>query len=226
MQKNSQILNTWNLNAKAWINTIAQNGIETRRLVTNKAIEEAVITLHPERLLDLGCGEGWLIRELKKQLPETHYTGIDAVPELIDAAGKLFSGATFLTHSYESIIDGEFRPADSFDVIAINFALFGNEIVQDLLMAIRPFISAGGHLVIQTLHPHTANAGAPYKDGWREGSWQGFSEDFKSPAPWYFRTFESWINLFSISGYSIKKIQEPVHPVSLQPVSMIFTLSI
>ncbi len=221
-----QILHTWNLNAKAWINTIANNGIETRRLVTNKAIEEAIISLEPKSVLDLGCGEGWLIRALHEKLPNTDFTGIDAVPALTEAAERYLHTATFLTHSYESIIKGEYSPSDTFDVIAINFALFGNDIVQDLLKVIRPFISSGGHLVIQTLHPYTANSGESYTDGWRQGSWSGFSDDFRSPAPWYFRTFESWISLFTSSGYIIKKIQEPIHPNSHQPVSVIFTLSV
>jgi 2-polyprenyl-3-methyl-5-hydroxy-6-metoxy-1,4-benzoquinol methylase len=226
MHEDFQILNTWNLNARAWINTIANNRIETRRLVTNRAIEETIVSLHPKKMLDLGCGEGWLIRALQEKLPDTDFYGIDAIAELIDAAKKLHPGASFLTHSYESIIDGGFKPAHTFDVIAINFALFGKDIVGDLMKTIRLFISSGGHLVIQTLHPHTSNAVEPYTDGWRQGNWNGFSDDFKSPAPWYFRTFESWINLFTESGYSIKKIQEPIHPVSLQPASVIFTLSV
>jgi len=226
MQENFQILNTWNLNARAWINTIARNGIETRRLVTNKAIEETIISLHPKKLLDLGCGEGWLIRALQEKLPDTDFTGIDAVAELIDEAKKLHPGASFLTYSYESLIEGGLKPSHTFDVIAVNFALFGNEIVHDLLRTIRLFISSGGHLVIQTLHPHSSNAGEPYADGWRQGNWNGFSDDFKSPAPWYFRTVESWINLFTNSGFAVKKIQEPIHPVSRQPVSVIFTLSV
>jgi 2-polyprenyl-3-methyl-5-hydroxy-6-metoxy-1,4-benzoquinol methylase len=226
MDEDIQILNTWNLNAKAWINAIANNAIETRRLVTNKTIEEAIITLQPKKLLDLGCGEGWLIRAVSEQLPNTVFTGIDAIPELTEKAGRSLQKATFLTHTYESIINGGYTPSDTFDVIVINFALFGNDIVLDLIKAIRKFISSGGHLVIQTLHPHTANSGEPYTDGWRQGSWAGFSDDFTSPAPWYFRTFESWVTLFIGCGYKLKKIQEPVHPHSHQPVSVIFTLSL
>jgi 2-polyprenyl-3-methyl-5-hydroxy-6-metoxy-1,4-benzoquinol methylase len=226
MKEEVQILNTWNLNAKAWINTIANNGIESRRVVTNKAIEEAIVSLNPEKILDLGCGEGWLIRALQKKLPKGDFTGLDAVPVLIYEAKTLSPNATFLVHSYQSIIQELYSPLTKFDAIAINFALFGEEIVSDLVKVIRPFISSGGHLVIQTLHPHTAHAESPYADGWRQGSWNGFSDDFTSPAPWFFRTLESWISLFTNNGYSIKKILEPVHPVSLQPVSVIFILSV
>jgi 2-polyprenyl-3-methyl-5-hydroxy-6-metoxy-1,4-benzoquinol methylase len=226
MKEEFQILNTWNLNAKAWINTIANNGIESRRLVTNKAIEDVIISLNPGNLLDLGCGEGWLIRSLQEKLPTAAFVGLDAIPALIDQAKILSPGATFLVHSYQSIIQEQYIPLNTVDLIVINFALFGEEIVLHLLKAIRSFISAGGHLVIQTLHPHVAHVEGAYSDGWKQGSWKGFSDDFTSPAPWYFRTLESWISLFVMCGYSLKKIVEPIHPVTLQPASIIFILSV
>jgi 2-polyprenyl-3-methyl-5-hydroxy-6-metoxy-1,4-benzoquinol methylase len=226
MKEDLQILNSWNLNARAWIKTIANNGIESRMLVTNKAIVDVIISLSPASILDLGCGEGWLIRALQAKLPNVDFTGLDAVPELIDAAKSISPGATFLVQSYQSIIQEKYCLPTTVDVIAINFALFGEEIVPDLLKAILPFISSGGHLVLQTLHPHMAHEDGPYADGWRQGKWTGFSADFTTPAPWFFRTFESWIALFISNGYSIKKILEPVNPVSLQPASVIFVLSV
>ncbi|MGL6269463.1 MAG: class I SAM-dependent methyltransferase [Chitinophagaceae bacterium] len=226
MQNEIQILNTWSLNAEAWINTITHSGIESRRLITDRAIVDAIIPLNPSNMLDLGCGEGWLIRRIQQQLPDTKFTGIDAIPTLINAAEKVTPNATFLTYTYESIIDGQYFPLENFDLIVINFALFGNEIVGELFKKIKPFISTGGHLVIQTLHPLIANDGEPYEDGWRQGSWKGFSTDFSSPAPWYFRTLESWTNLFRNSGLLLKKIQEPIHPHTLQPASVIFILSV
>nr|WP_182915717.1 hypothetical protein [Massilia cavernae] len=62
---------------------------------------------------------------------------------------------------------------------------------------------------------------APYRDGWREGSWAGFSSDFTDPPPWYFRTLESWIRLYSNHGFRLVEVREPVHPASGKPVSVI-----
>ncbi|RBJ73992.1 SAM-dependent methyltransferase, partial [Pseudomonas sp. MWU12-2534b] len=68
----STLLQSWNHNAKAWIEAIRTGAIESRLNVTNQAIVLAVLGRQPERVLDLGCGEGWLLRELEKR-------GIDAV---------------------------------------------------------------------------------------------------------------------------------------------------
>ena len=63
----------------------------------------------------------------------------------------------------------------------------------------------GGALIIQTLHPVVAVGDLPYVDGWRQGSWAGFSEDFSDPAPWYFRTTESWVRLLRKSGLRLDR---------------------
>ncbi|WP_259724454.1 hypothetical protein [Synechococcus sp. CS-1332] len=62
----------------------------------------------------------------------------------------------------------------------------------------------------------------PYEDGWREGSWSGFSPSFRTPAPWYFRTLESWSRLFRHHDLELKEMREPLDPLSGQPASVIF----
>ena len=80
---------------------------------------------------------------------------------------------------------------------------------------------AGGALIVQTLHPPTVDAAQPYRDGWREGSWCGIDVEFQAPAPWYFRTVESWVRLFVDSGLRIESLREPLHPRTAAPLSLI-----
>jgi hypothetical protein len=63
---------------------------------------------------------------------------------------------------------------------------------------------------------------SPYVDGWREGSWSGFSSDFTDPPPWYFRTLESWVRLFSQNGLHLLELREPIHPTTGKPASALF----
>ena len=58
-------------------------------------------------------------------------------------------------------------------------------------------------------------------DGWREGSWAGFSSEFKDAPPWYFRTAAGWVALFADHGLRIVEMREPVHPETGKPVSLI-----
>lgn len=221
MQTEQSILDSWQVNAAPWSKAIADKAIESRQLVTNAAIVKAITQLQPVSVLDLGCGEGWLSRALKNELPQAQIKGVDAIPALIDAAKNLSTAIDYAVASYQDIIAGALHDAQ-YDLIAINFALFGDELVRDLLQTLRKHITEGGHLVIQTLHPVVACGDLPYQSGWREGSWAGFSSDFKDAHPWYFRTLEDWLALFIHCGYRIQSMQEPLHPKTDKPASVIF----
>jgi 2-polyprenyl-3-methyl-5-hydroxy-6-metoxy-1,4-benzoquinol methylase len=81
----AQIIRSWNINAKPWARAIQAASILSRKLVTDRAIVDAVLSVSPGRVFDLGCGEGWLARALNAQGIEV--TGADAVPELVAAGG-------------------------------------------------------------------------------------------------------------------------------------------
>ncbi len=218
MNEETHILTSWHQNAEAWTHAVQQNQIESRRLVTNQAVVETVLTYIPQSVLDLGCGEGWLTRALAAHGIQA--LGVDAVPDLI-AQAQAAGGASHQVSSYQEIIAGSLRDKAPFDLIVCNFSLFGKSLVEQLLRYLPQLLSPAGHLIIQTLHPVVASLDQPYHDGWRSGSWQGFSADFVNPAPWYFRTLSSWINLLQNSGFMLADLREPLHPKTQQPVSLI-----
>ena len=212
-----KIVDSWLKNASPWTSAIRNNEIESRRLVTNDAIVDAVMSRSPGTVLDIGCGEGWLVRALSER--GVGVKGVDVVPDLIQQARRA-GGGEFRVASYESIAAGELDLKA--DVVVANFSLIGKESVENLLAAASSLLEPGGAIIIQTLHPRTASGESPYEDGWRKGSWSGFSEDFTDPAPWYFRTLESWKELLSSSGLCLAEMREPVHPSTKKPASVIF----
>jgi SAM-dependent methyltransferase len=71
-----KIVDSWEKNATQWTSAVRGGRIESRKLITDKAIVEAVLSHSPASVLDIGCGEGWLIRELSPQV--SHLVGVDA----------------------------------------------------------------------------------------------------------------------------------------------------
>ena len=213
----AKIIESWGKNASSWIIAVREGQIESRRQITDQAIVDTILSRSPRSVLDVGCGEGWLARELATR--NIHVVGVDVVPGLIEEAQRA-GGGDFRAMSYGEIAAGKLRV--SVDVIVCNFALLGKESVEGVFRAARSLLNSHGSFLVQTLHPAVACGDLPYTDGWRDGSWDGFSADFTDPAPWYFRTMESWIKLFVNNGFRLHEVREPLHPKIRKPASVIF----
>jgi 2-polyprenyl-3-methyl-5-hydroxy-6-metoxy-1,4-benzoquinol methylase len=213
----AQIVDAWRKNAESWTAAVRDRRIESRALITDRAIIDAVLSRAPRRVLDIGCGEGWLGRALAAH--GVRLLGIDVVPRLI-ALAQAAGGGDFRVASYEdaAAATAGFRA----DVAVCNFSLLGKESVEAIFAAAASLLAARGAFIIQTLHPIVACGERPYQDGWREGSWAGFGSDFTDPAPWYFRTLASWLELFRRHGLRLLELREPVDPRTHGPASVIF----
>ena len=111
----------------------------------------------------------------------------------------------------------------TFDLVVNNFALLGDTSVNAFLKALPKLLNPGGACVIQTLHPVAFFHEGEYATGWKPGTWAGLPGDFGDPAPWYFRTLASWLNLFTKTGLTLGEIREPSTGGQL-PQSVIFVV--
>lgn len=209
------LLQSWHHNARSWIEAIRNGTIESRLQVTDRAILLAVQGRQPERVLDLGCGEGWLLRALAERGIDA--VGVDGDATLVEAARTAGSSPVHLA-SYEELVDAKVDIGRDYDLICANFALLQQDIIP-LLAAMNALLAPGGALVIQTLHPWTAAAG-DYQDGWREETFDSFKGQWQ-PMPWYFRTLSSWIRALDMAGFRLAELQEPQHPQSAVPQSLL-----
>ena len=125
----------------------------------------------------------------------------------------------FNTYHYEELCHGQLT--ETYDLSICNFSLLGKGSVENIFQHIHKQLNTNGCFVIQTLHPIQTCGEYDYKDGWREGSWQGFNQDFTDPAPWYFRTIESWKSLFENNKLIIEEQLEPINPANKKPASLI-----
>ncbi|SFN17765.1 class I SAM-dependent methyltransferase [Dokdonella immobilis] len=212
----AEIIERWQSNSEPWTRAVREGRIGSRLLATDAAIVDAVLARKPTTVLDIGCGEGWLARALATRGIDV--LGVDAVADLV-AQARRAGGGRFEVLSHEALADGVLDTR--FDVCVCNFSLLGEASVERLLARMPDLLVAGGALIVQTLHPPTVDPAQPYRDGWREGSWCGIDVEFQAPAPWYFRTLESWVRLFADSGLRIESLREPLHPRTAMPLSLV-----
>ncbi|MBD2498451.1 bifunctional 2-polyprenyl-6-hydroxyphenol methylase/3-demethylubiquinol 3-O-methyltransferase UbiG [Nostoc sp. FACHB-280] len=214
-----QILSSWELNALPWTRVVQQKLLESRALVTDKAIVEAIVELKPRTFLDIGCGEGWLCRELWQRGFDGW--GVDGIAQMVETA--LGNGDDrFVVSSYRDLPSQRFGSRQQFDCFICNFSILGENTLAEIAHAGQSLLKPNGKIIIQTLHPHIACCEVAYENGWRETSWQGIGNEEFHPAPWYFRTVESWIGEFHLRNYRLLRLMEPTHPKTNKPASMLF----
>ncbi len=210
------IIPSWKKNAAEWIKAIEENSIASRKF-TNKAILDTLVSLKTKKLVDIGCGEGWLTREIARTGVEA--IGLDAIEALILQA-KQKGKESYHVFTFEDIIAGKNLPNAPFDAAVFNFCLYLENGLQPLLENTLKAINSNGYLIIQTLHPYfLIQNGLPYQSQWLSDSWKGLPGNFTDGHAWYARTFEDWSkNLVSIenTNYSFEEVvNDEQTPVSL-----------
>ena len=215
-----RILRSWTANATAWTRAVREGRITSRRAGTDAAIVDAVLGSGARRILDLGCGEGWLARGLAAHGREV--VGTDASAALVEAA-RAAGGARFATAGYADIASGAFAPG-RFDAVVFNFALLGEDL-RTPLDAARACLAAGGTLFAQTVHPWSACGANDYADGWRSENFAAIGDGFAVPMPWYFRTLAGWHAAFADAGWRIDRIDEPRAADGGTPLSLLLRAS-
>jgi hypothetical protein len=210
----SSLLQSWHDNADAWIEAIRSGAIESRQQVTDQAILLAIMSRQPQRVLDLGCGEGWLLRALADR-------GLLPWGGWRCAAGRSgASGGAAQVHvaSYEALVDGtvdigrDYRP----DLRQFLAAASGHYSAACRDACIAGSRRCAGHSDLASM----GVAAGDYQDGWREESFAGFKGQWQ-PMPWYFRTLSSWLNALDMAGFQLAGLQEPQHPQSPVPQSLL-----
>lgn len=215
------IARSWNANAGAWTAAVRGGTIPSRTLGTDAAIVDAVVALRPRRVLDVGCGEGWLARALSERGIEV--TGIDGSPALVESA-RASGGGTFHVCDFASLATAPELLGERYDAIVCNFALLAEDIAP-ILLTLSGYLTPTGSLVIQTVHPWIARGEGGYEDGWRTETFAGMGAGFVEPMPWYYRTLESWIGVLGGSGFRINGLREPRHPQTGDPLSLLIEVS-
>ncbi len=217
---NEKIIDSWTKNATEWVRVIDNGQIDSRKF-TNKAIEDELREVPGNKILDVGCGEGWLTRSMTKMGKRA--IGIDAIEALLTNA-RTKGPEAFYRMSYEEIFNGEAIPEAPFDVAVYNFCLYQKEGLDKLLRNTKNSLKENGQILIQTLHPFFLFVnGLEYKSQMISNSWKGLPGNFIDGHEWYARTFEDWSTIISASGLRLLDMKETLNSNN-KPVSLILKI--
>ncbi|MFC7484620.1 class I SAM-dependent methyltransferase [Luedemannella flava] len=162
------------------------------------------------RILDLGCGHGWLAEELR--LDGARVLGVDGSVELLRHARASYPAVGFVAHD---LCAGLPRPLSTFDAIVAHMVLMDVPELDALVADVRASLVDDGVFVFSILHP-CFFAQAPLEaDGERyrkvtgylahETRWItsfGGHHHYHRPLSWY-------VNLLGRHGLAVTALHEP-----------------
>jgi SAM-dependent methyltransferase len=141
----------WEGNAGFWVQIIREHRDRYRTELTDAAVLAAAGDCQGLDVLDIGCGEGYMARELARR-GARHVTGADKSPALIAAAAEASTGLRGVAFREADVAQLPF-PDAAFDLAMANHLLNDladiNEPLRELARVLRP----GGRLVTLLLHP-------------------------------------------------------------------------
>ncbi len=219
-----EIRQSWDRNALAWAAAVRGSSIPSRVAGTDaailQAVQEALRRVGPgvesvaRRVLDVGCGEGWLSFALHQAGCEV--VGFDGSSTLL-AHAREGSLGHFLHLSYEELCSDPARIEGFFDAVCCNFSLFAD--IVPLLRVLGSKLVEDGLLLIQTL-PVGAEPEAQ-QEGWRREDFRSMATALPAAMPYYFRTLAAWHQVLADAGLRVSAMRAPVHPETGKPLSLI-----
>lgn len=210
-------------NATFWTKIIRENLDPYRLRLTNSAVLDAVGPCASSRLLDAGCGEGYMSR-LVAQRGAAKVVGVDLCADLIEAAQTAAQDQGLSIEYHTASVTALPLTGDSFDVVICNHIVNDLERPEPAFQEFARVLAPGGRLVIMMLHPcfysaHAERTAQPeppspadYFDV-RIVEQQFQVSGITSPAKvkMWFRPLEAYTSALTDAGFTLTQLTEP-HP--------------
>ncbi len=201
----------WRANAEVWTRAVRERWIPSRAEATNAAVLQTVLELQPTYFVDAGCGEGWLVRAARAS--GLSGAGCDGVEALIDEARADDPRGEYHRAAHTELGRLRVQLPAPVDLVVFNFSIFD---ADDLCASdgVRALLSAGGHLVIQTL-PGPASGRKRGRESFATlpGQW--------SPIEYELLSQDQWSRTLDDAGFELRRCARVGTPQ--QPRSWVLT---
>jgi ubiquinone/menaquinone biosynthesis C-methylase UbiE len=228
-----EIRDQWEENALAFADLIDNRGTPHHRLILNPCVETLLGDVHGKRLLDAGCGEGYLSRYYAAKGARVY--GVDISPRLIEQAQMRTEKELDVKYEVGNICRLDKISDNSFDLILCNLVLLNIPCFEDALGEFFRVLDVGGSLVFSIVHPAFDFYGpgtwemgekdpatrrreglffkmdlytkeSEYKRFWRTREGEEFPVSFS----FYHRTLATYVKGLLKAGFRLVDLEEPL----------------
>jgi 2-polyprenyl-3-methyl-5-hydroxy-6-metoxy-1,4-benzoquinol methylase len=142
---------SWAINAEFWVKIIRERLDRFRTELTDEVVLDALGPCEGLRVLDAGCGEGYLARELARRGAKV--TGLDTSSALINAGRGEAERLGLTVEHYVASIESIPGRDHTFDAVVCNHVMTGVNDPAAALKEIGRVTKPRGRIVILMLHP-------------------------------------------------------------------------
>jgi trans-aconitate 2-methyltransferase len=138
----------------------------------------ALVDVRPNlKVVDLGCGSGELTRQLSDKLPNSHVTGLDSSPQMLDKAASHATPNLTLEQGDQASLTGKW------DLIFSNAALQWSENHSELIPYLFDKLNPGGQIAVQVPSNHNHISHQIYRETADEDMFKFILQGFQRYAP-------------------------------------------
>ena len=181
---------------------------------------ETIGDLQGRRVLDLGCGDGWLSSLLNKAGADV--IGIDGSARLLDVARKRYPHLTYIEWDLAQGLPGHL---ERFDCVVSTMVLMDVPDLTLLMRDLRRTLTEDGQLIFVILHPCFYGY-KRYYDA-TSGEWYRKVTNYYDPQTWrvesfgghnhYHRNLTYYTELLRTNGFAITRLFEPQWESGIDP---------
>ncbi|CAK0765993.1 Trans-aconitate 2-methyltransferase [Azospirillaceae bacterium] len=138
----------------------------------------AAVSAEPKRIVDLGCGGGFLASQMAERWPSAQVTGLDGSAEMLVEAQARTSSVAWVRADIST-----WRPDEPLDIIISNAALHWIDNHAQLFPQLLTWLAPGGVLATQMPRNFAAPSHTLLADTIRDGAWATRLARHLRPAP-------------------------------------------
>ena len=155
----TEAIRRWNTHARALTENFTEEGDKHRIVLLNPVLLQLLGNVKGKKILDAGCGEGYLSRLLAKQ--GAFVTGIDFSEEMLAIAQERTNPALGIRYVHDNCEKMDYFDIESFDIIVSNMVLQDLSDHKAALQSMRRVLVDRGLLIFSIPHPcfSTPNCG-------------------------------------------------------------------
>jgi 2-polyprenyl-3-methyl-5-hydroxy-6-metoxy-1,4-benzoquinol methylase len=221
----------WQANADVFAQLINEKGTPHHREILNPCIERLMGEVEGCRILDAGCGEGYLSRFYA--IKSADVVGVDFSPALIEMC-QTSPEKTTAKFQVGNLCKLDSLGDASFDIILCNLVLLNLECLNESLHEFHRLLRPKGFLIFSVVHP-AFNVYGPghwelgekdtqsgrrrgkhfvmneyflekeFKVRWKTRIGEGFPQEFS----FFHRTIGTYVNTLLQAGFRLTKFEEP-----------------